>query len=337
MSASLKKLEEISDLEVFLDPCCARELDDRRKALSMRQKLEAVDRSTEKIKLLASIYSDVCCLCHDPKCGSDEYPLLAELRGRISQPANQECAVADWCEQIHINSSKNASENEAELDQSDDSDAELDALLGDGFTSSFEIERLEEMNRFLSLQQQAQAHGFGKHRLFPHEDITIAFLKKCPRVVCHVVDESSRLCARIDLHLEQIAPLFLGTAFLRVRRFANDSLLAFLRVRGSSLVVVSAGVPTACCQNLTQFGDDENLARDSLDSWLRNTGILVSQPQPHEWAEISFRDGEAEECDGIEYFDCGRSGCRRTYQHDHISHGLPSAYISSADLGDGKG
>jgi hypothetical protein len=40
------------------DPCCAREVSDRRKALSLKQRLDKVDRSTARLRLKAEFWGE---------------------------------------------------------------------------------------------------------------------------------------------------------------------------------------------------------------------------------------------------------------------------------------
>ena len=195
------------------DPCCAKEVQDRRKSRALKEQLLSVDRSTVKIKMMASSWGGLslalCCPCEDPRCLEvSDYPLLASLRRRggdnggrsIPQGGNDQpidqgsgaggggdddgAAFVSTC----VSSQGRAGDEHSDSKSDSDSDSELDAMLDD-FESDGELqllaaERMQGAQQAVALADSAKSHGFGMHRPLDHDDsLAVAALRRLPRAV----------------------------------------------------------------------------------------------------------------------------------------------------------
>lgn len=143
-----------------------------------------------------------------------------------------------------------------------------------------------------------------------------------------------------------------GTAFVRfVAPRPSSDLLNFLglhsgSIAGGALAAVKSGTSVAFAK-LTQFGSNSSssgsgggsLVESALNEWLQHAGVLERQPQPHEWLEgddgalgqsrLGLLGGASKD-DDDEYYDCGRPGCRKSFRHDHVTAGLPAAFVAQS-------
>lgn len=120
------------------DPCCAKEVQDRRKALSLRRRLENVDRSTARIKAREMAWRKGAahlCPCADPSCGPfGDYPLLAALRGPEQEVAADDGegggSAGGFVEGVGGEDIRERRGGDSSAEE-DDSDAELEAMLNE--------------------------------------------------------------------------------------------------------------------------------------------------------------------------------------------------------------
>jgi hypothetical protein len=312
-------MSEFTEEDMCLDPCCAREVSDRRKALSLKKQLDAVDISTAKLKQMEIYGSMFCCPCQNKSCVNGDYALLLSLRSEEEKHSTENESFAE---------ESNPSPKSGEDVNSDD---ELDDLL-DEFENDEQMQALNSERMALIRRQQeqveiAKAHGFGVHRPFPHDDNAAAqFIASLPRAVIHVCDENSRMCALVDLYLESKAPKYPGTAFLRISPGASSPLALFLNISSSSgLIAMASGNKVASTKDHSQFGNGDFIDRRQVDLWFDRAGVLESSPQPQEWTSMKWPVGK-EVFDEEEYYACGHPGCKKTFRHDHVSTMLPAEY-----------
>jgi hypothetical protein len=212
-----------------------------------------------------------------------------------------------------------------------DSDAELDEML-EGIIDEDSSET--ELKQKIKLLELAASNGLAVHRVLPHSDAAVVFIEKFQRVVCHVYDESSIFSASTDLFLEQLAPRFLGTAFCRVRYSISSEANKVLRQTKKGNIAVCRGGSAVATAQVVEFGDSQTgyIDKYRLQKWLEKTGVLSESPDLHERSIPADKYVEVD-ADGseIDYFDCGLSGCKKTFRHDHIARGLPIDLVASSE------
>ena len=78
-----------------------------------------------------------------------------------------------------------------------------------------------------------------------------------------------------------------------------------------ALLAFVGGVVTACALDLNEFADNDAVAHDRVERWLDNARC----------ASVEVNDellSEEEEEPVIEYYDCGKPGCCKTFEHKHV-------------------
>lgn len=313
-----------------LDPCCQKELMQQRRDASVASQLRKQDRSNKRWDIRQATVNNLkngawksceCCTV------SADYPLLKSLRGSVCMPLEQLAPKAN--EEAHP---------EEEENEEEDDDLDLD------FMTEYELERLEEMKALSEKAIFAREVGYGKHInlcLTTSAPNTLASLRdaifKVDGLVLHVYEPRVALSARIDLELECLSELYLGTLFRRV------SISAAIELRSSpqgqqellsrilsrpQLVCIIQGEVVACCSNLSEFGDDSELQTNALKRFLENSGVLLSIPsenaifalcQSNHSASLRPEEEEYEGGDEENGSYCGDPNCGRKFPHEHVS------------------
>ena len=174
-----------------LDPCCMREIIDRKRAATLREKLKKIDRTDARKNANSAVFKDVkkyhmCTCCKN----SGDYILLEEIRKKMLALANIG--------------------KEFEFD---------DDELGD-FVSEYELTlkvKFEENRK--KTEEFNNIYGFGNHLSDSIEHLEVHIQLGHP-IVCHICIDTDVRSAILDLTLESIAKLYRGTKFRRI--FRND-------------------------------------------------------------------------------------------------------------------
>ena len=181
-------MEDISGL----DPCCMREIIDRKKAATLREKLRKVDRSDNRAHTKKAVFTDtkkfhICSCCKN----ASDYPLLEEMRKTCCLSAN---LIAT---------------------EESESDDELD-----GFVSEYELTMKAkfEANK-VKLDNFDSTYGFGHHRNESVDHLELCVQLGFP-IICHICSDTDVRSALLDIALEIIAKAYRGTKFRRIYR--ND-------------------------------------------------------------------------------------------------------------------
>lgn len=183
------------EFEDQLDPCCMREMLDRKKANTLQSKLRRYDRSkialdarSGVIKNLKAVNRHTCAECVNPK----DYDLLVMVR-------NQAHIISEVDEEEVVDS---------------DNDSVFDDL--DDFVSDFELEMRSKIAQQQKEKEEFQhTYGFGAHRYDSVMHLQLSIQLGYP-VVLHICDPSSISCAYLDVALEKCASKYVGTKFRRL-------------------------------------------------------------------------------------------------------------------------
>ena len=211
-------MEEIMKTE--LDPCCMREILDRKKANSIKGKLRRYDRSKKRIDMKNGVITDLkalnrhtCMECVNPK----DYEMLIMIRN-----------------QANVEGEDNNGDGTGDVIENEEEDSDFDDF--DDFVSDLEI----EMRNKIQMQQREKdefqhVYGFGFHRYDSVTHLQLSIQLGYP-VVLHICDPSSIACAYVDVALEKCAAVYVGTKFRRIYcsdhlRYCNSVLQCVLQCR----------------------------------------------------------------------------------------------------------
>lgn len=334
------------DIDPTLDACCRKDAEAANKANTMKRTLQRFDvvaareRQRRNI-ILTSTNEEGCKCCLDPKEDGGDYRALRELRAILygcQEIASSE--LNDDAEPEALNSYYNKEEKkEDETDSEDEFDYLLDEDIG-GETLVIEANRRAELEEELLHREWARHHGYGVHRqMHPQRIMATAFgsanVPPPPACVVHLIDDSSQLCASLDLYLEQLGLEFGGTKFCRslgkstlsLNREACDKFLPRVRPHDLPvLVAVKDGVAVNTTP-LSVFGYNE-VTPDAVKQWLDYAGVLQTRlPPMDELCNIppdvqAYMDLLAEDMNNLdveeERFECGVPGCCKQFRHSHV-------------------
>jgi len=298
-----------------------------------------------------------CRCCYDPNQDGGEYQKLIDLRGQLYESRAATIPEWQGNDEDNENDANKQPQRERDDESYCDSDDEFDYLLDEPAPSAlqnFQQERMEEIQLNALIYESAFQHGFGAHRQFhPARVLHAAGLGMGgirgnraaaipPAAVVHLVDAESDLSASLDLCLEKLGETFKGTKYVRApgrlalslnEALAKDVLPKISKDSGiPALIAVRDGVVVAVCPNLSALGDKRSGAVEprAVEHWLDNAGVLLRdvplefedycriRPEEDALLENMMREkAQLEEVKGM-IFNCGVSGCNKTFHHEHI-------------------
>jgi len=196
--------EEPLDL-AGLDPCCVREIIERKQAATLKGKLRRYDKSNERVNRKKSVFKSMKVIHTCPTCvESRDYLVLQRAREQLQQAAEDSSG------------GQPRSLNEEEGDEYRYSDDGLDD--DDDFLSEHEAALRKQA---LEQHDFCDTYGFGKHISESTTHLVSSIRLGFP-IVCHFCDETAPLSGLIDLCLEQLAISYPGTKFRRVNCNRED-------------------------------------------------------------------------------------------------------------------
>eukprot|EP00586_Coscinodiscus_wailesii_P016968 CAMPEP_0172511948 /NCGR_PEP_ID=MMETSP1066-20121228/240528_1 /TAXON_ID=671091 /ORGANISM="Coscinodiscus wailesii, Strain CCMP2513" /LENGTH=328 /DNA_ID=CAMNT_0013291531 /DNA_START=348 /DNA_END=1333 /DNA_ORIENTATION=+ len=263
-----------------------------------------------------------------------------------------ECAVAG--KSIVGDCDDDDSSDEFDYLLDDDVDMEED---GGGELPSFRIYEEERRLQleFMALHMElARQHGYGVHRQMHFARVLYAAglgmqSFKPYAAVIHLYDPESMASGRLDLLLEgeRISDVYRGTKFMRAsgrsvlmlnKELVSKSLRISLgrEIKVDSdlpcLIAVRNGEVVAVCPRLNGlvYGDversDVRVDGSAVEHWLDRAGVLVRNAPPYdELCRIRPEEDAlystkmvVDQQDTEEFYDCGVSGCHKTFSHKHV-------------------
>jgi hypothetical protein len=346
-----QSLGEISrvPLDPTLDSCCQREIEQESARTVALNAVRSKDKIFERQRMMELENRKLRCgCCFVERVEGEDYPVLAGLRSIkfASMVAGEAAAFEDAPVDGH------GRVGEEEDSEEEDSDSEFLDDLPSSFTSSIAENALK--NELL------RAHGFGFPLSLAVTSLPTALdplvAGEHVPTVLHLYDPTLADCAHLDLYLEGVASDYVGTRWFRAdgtKLFDNPypemarlraslklesrgDLPALVAVRGGVLVNVSKGLQALGklnrAANLSpNFPSEPCLTLSAVQPWLDSCGVLSSAQAVDvarlckastEIREMSERAREDEEDGEVEErFDCGMSGCCKTFVHQHIGAG----------------
>lgn len=294
----------------LLDPCCQKDILERRRNKDIKDRLSTTDPSLKKERHIESVFNglfkvNTCHTCGSPK----DYALLTEMR----HEAERTCDMGD-------------KPDEAEKLCGDSGDE----LLDDEFESDYELElkaKLLERSRF---QQSMEKFGLGIHS---EDSVThiMQHIESGARVIVHIYDPNSVDCAKLDLSLESAAKRYLYTRFRRATVFTCKELCVKYGLPMSTQLLAcfidnSVSTYTAALRELVPNGE---ICSSNLYRYLENSKAAVNNDVDdgiaalsalelsRAAAQIDHKVSDGEEEDDLNDY-CDEPGCDKRYSHTHI-------------------
>lgn len=291
-----------------------------------------------------------CRCCYDPNGDGGDYEMLAAAR---KEREERELLKGD----PGNDSNGGASESKAQdmpnyYTESDNSDDEFDYLLDEEVESAIDhdlqAQRRAELENMARQYEILRYHGYGVHRqmhpqrVFPSVGYRSSDKDRYipPGAVVHLYDPFSPLSVSLDLYLENVASRYPGTKFVRGIGVAS---VVFIDDSGETdkwkegdfpmLLALKSGQVVTSSSGLRDFSKGQNDIEPRLvEQWLERAGVLIDTPPPIE-AVCAIRPeedmlmenmrqlrglGKVVELDEAERYDCGVSGCNKSFYHEHV-------------------
>lgn len=308
-----------------LDPCCQREIEERRNFSKITKELRSSDRSNVRLdaRNAAIGFQRDCPCCQE----SSDYPTLARLRNSMCKPI----------------STLESRESVASGKECEDSDNDDDSLLDDldEFMSEYEKSKLEEAKRLQDQREFSLSIGVGSHRGDSIEHV-LKMIDVVPFLVLHLYDPHSLLSAQLDLVLEELAALYLGTFFRRIVCSSStcsqlqEMFALSLHLSSSSsshLICFQHGNISAATSNLRSFGDDDGVFIADVRQFCDHAGVLqlrltedfLSLMMLAYNTNNNTNNGSTNEEDvnddekGPTSSYCNDPKCQRRFPHEHVA------------------
>ena len=298
------------DMDMLMDPCCAKDMKDSRRAAGLMSRLRDYDPARRALDERRGVI--------------DAAPLFfaeraaAKLPEPSRGPPREAAAAAD--------DDDDDDEDESEEEEEEDSDAEfLDDLENDSeLMERMRSSKLREAEADLAASEVSAAQ-------------LRALVAARRAVVVHAFAPGCAAGARLDEALAAIgarragllacraAPAAVDDALLRAGRVSRDALTR--SPRGALLAVVDGRLEAAAL-DIAQFADDDRCAADAVERWLDNAKVWAPEADhAHDDADgDDDADPEAHDAPRPCYYDCGKPGCQKAFEHHHVGLSTPDAW-----------
>ncbi|KAJ1452916.1 hypothetical protein M885DRAFT_619520 [Pelagophyceae sp. CCMP2097] len=230
--ASGAECECCEPLDPFMDPCCAREISDRRKYGVVMKKLRSLDpvRRAEEMRRYA--------VGTMPPYEAGETAVFREPQTAVLEPVSLD----------------GDSDSESDDEDWDESDNELMEKLRDARVREIEEQRspgLRQLSSHDALAAATSASTTVTVLAYDYESVACGHIE---RVLASIASTRNIVCCRVR-----------AGALLRVAEAAR---LSSDRLEHGALAVFVRGEVSACAVDMAQFGNDDCAASDAIETWL---------------------------------------------------------------------
>lgn len=334
----------------YLDPCCQKEILERRHYNEVGQSLRTVDRSQRRLDAAGTVFANLdkigwscgCCL------SEKGYSSLDRLRRRLGGTQSEKAGSASNSDADGDRERESERRGEEEEDVDEDEDD-----LDDDFAIPLTAQEQERLNQIATAQQNRQLAESSPLRLAKHLDESVDHLLQLidvlldVSIVVHIYQDDDR-SALIDYVLEAaLAPRYFGTMFRRVSCSSAMSSSSESRLRSEvaecfsnalvnhhPCIMVFRGRQRVLLLNsneLDGLGDSHDLVSRHLHTLLSHAHALSDELpavvlQPRLLAQAGSRE-ERDDEDEREAF-CDDPDCTKRFPHEHVGRKGPSFLLS---------
>ena len=316
------------DMDELMDPCCAKDKKDRRRAARLYAELNEWDPARRALDERRGVFDAAPLFVTAPE-GPLPKPSRAADAPRRSGRNGGGGGGGDDDDESAEEEDDEAEEEEEE--EEEDSDAE--------FLDDLDDSELMERMRTAKLRE-AEADLLS--RVVSSAQLR-ALVASRRAVVVHAFAPGSRAGKHLDGALGAVGARRPGLLTCRTPNGAalDDDLLRSGRVardrvaRSSTgaLLVVVDGALAAVALDISQFADDDRAAADVVERWLDHAKAWIDVADGGDAAgDDHDHDDEEEDYEGLDaadarpFYDCGKPGCQRHFEHTHIGLQTPDAW-----------
>ena len=333
--AAIERIENDTDPYFDqLDPCCQREIEDRKKAATLKEQFRQVDRTYERFDAIQKTVDDLrsqayksCDHCYGDI--QEDYEHLSILRND-----NMYCYFVDDNNNNYMNNDRN---DDNDNDESD-SDSEFDDLLLDYniVETEYEINMKKNAYEISKKREVLSKLGYETHHEESIEHLVDLIKTQISRwLIIHVYDPNLISCAKIDLYFEKLAIKYPATLFRRIRRNkimnntnSEEDIIDILGLNACNNTVPLIGcfVEGQLIQwkSLDDFFEDDYLEESNLTNYLNQSNVInTNVNMTLDWIRSIQNAAILPELinnDDDDHF-CDKPGCARNFPHEHVGIG----------------
>ena len=345
-----------------LDPCCQRELEDRKKAATVKAQLRTIDRSYERYDMFKKTIDEIrdnnklYCYCCNEENGTKDYEALADLRYDICGSINNNNNDNDDKEH-KINTDSNYDNGDNSDDSDDDSEWGdlLNNINNEIGETEYEIELKHKASENNIKKELLSVLGYTHHKEDSTQHIIDIIQNQSIKYIVIHIYHPHEMCAQIDIALENIAIKYPATLFRRIplkdiynidSSFNNQSLaineilrtpIALPNTNTNDAPLIGAFVNGELVQwsPINEFCYRNYMETNKLESFLQNCGVLSSDlSNALEWIKAMHNDSQRRadiDDNNIRQVYCNKPGCKRNFPHDHIGIGVGDTGLLSSE------
>jgi hypothetical protein len=301
-----------------LDPCCQREILDRRKEYEIRKRLNKTDRSQIRLNHIRNTLkiktpSITCVSCAAPR----DYLLLSQYR------------------ELEINKELDNKADKIEKIDDEEDDEDFD----DDFESEYEKQLRDKLMQRCAMLEDKRRNGYLVHIEDSSQHI-IERIQYGEYLVLHIYDPDNESCAIIDLSLEKLAVMYGFTRFRKIHMLDAGEIRSLFKINSSPAdpLIVCFGNKSlkSFTNNINEITPNQEICSNDLKRFLDNSNVLFANDDP--LTEVLFDASAVFETETIsddgndesELF-CNKEGCNRNYIHSHIESGSNKSSIFGID------
>lgn len=337
-----------------LDPCCQRELEDRKKAATIKAQLRTIDRSYERYDMFKKTVDEIrennnlyCPCCSDENgTPNKDYKALADLRYDISG------SIKDVNDDNIDHKGEYETNSNLNFDGDDDSDNDsewgdlLNNINNEIGETEYEIELKQKASENITKKELLSMLGYTHHKEDTVQHIVDIMRNQSIKFIVLHLYHPHRMCAQIDMALEHLAIKYSATLFKRIslQDFYNTDVfdpkdstfnkqpLAINEIFRTPIALQNTNINDAPL--IGTFIDGElvqwspvydffyfnSIEVKKLESFLQNCGVLSSDlDNALEWIKAMHNDNKKRaDIDDNRLLFCNKPGCNRNYPHEHI-------------------
>ncbi|XP_078172572.1 thioredoxin domain-containing protein PLP3B-like [Carex rostrata] len=174
-------------------------------------------------------------------------------------------AARDYQKEVLANGKAQATTNE---------DVDLDELLDDPELEKLHAERVAALKKEVEKREVLKRQGHGEYREVTEGDF-LGEVTGSEKVICHFYHREFYRCKIMDKHLKALAPLYLGTKFIKLDAENASFFVTKLAVKTLPCVILfKKGI---ACDRLVGFqdlGSKDDFSTRALENILKKKGII---------------------------------------------------------------
>lgn len=153
-------------------------------------------------------------------------------------------------------------------------EVDLDELLDDPELEKLHAERIAAMKREVEKREVLKRQGHGEYREITEGDF-LAEVTRGDKVICHFYHREFYRCKIMDKHLKALAPIYLGTKFVKLDAENAPFFVTKLAIKMLPCVILfKKGIAVDRLVGFEDLGGKDDFSTRALENILKRKGII---------------------------------------------------------------